>query len=147
MGRSFHIQRRTTGLVEISLRGSLSGYDVAACDNELRAQLALVKPTSLCAVVDLSGVMDYTLEAREALVALQTFLGGKASVTAYIGDSAEQRGLSLWVNHMVHGQVIQRFAELEAALAWLNGDAKPITGVRPLAAARDVRMRQKKIAG
>jgi hypothetical protein len=137
MGRAFYIARKATDLVELALRGDLDSRAIAACESELRAQLMLVQPAGLQALVDLREVVSYTLDARDALVALQRFLGSKASSTAYVGDSAQQRGLSLWVSHMVEGQVVHCFARHADGMGWLKAEPRPVTGVRPLARARN----------
>jgi len=146
MAAGFHIQRKSTGLVTVVLRGGVSGHDVAACESELRAQLTLAQPHSLVALMDLREVTGYSLEARESLVALQNFLGGKAALTAYVGDSAQQRGLSLWVCHVTIHRSVRCFARCGEAVDWLSSDLNPITGVRPLAPA-GARDRGRKKAG
>ena len=132
----FRIARRTAGRLEVELSGDLTEPIVRACEADVRAQLGVTKADAIKASIDLRAVRGYTLEARDGLVSLQRFLGAKASQTAFIANSAEGRGLALWVMHTTEGQVIKTFAHLEEGDAWLLGATGPTTGVRPVAQAQ-----------
>ena len=122
--------------LEIALAGELSAHAVAAAEAEARAQLSAAKPGGVALVVDLRGLGGASLEARDALVALQQALAPKLRQTAYVADTPAGRGLSLWLRHTVQDQVIKAFGGREDALAWLVADAGPTTGVRPVARSR-----------
>jgi hypothetical protein len=133
-GRYVVIRSAADQLV-VELAGELTERTLVNCEAEARVQLSVAKP-SVRVIVDLVEVTGYSLEARDALVALQSQLASKASQTAYVADSAAGRGLALWVSHMSPGQVIKSFARRSDAEAWLAGSAGPTTGVRPVARAR-----------
>jgi hypothetical protein len=145
----FGICRRASDRFEVELKGELSERTLLACEAEVRAQLSVTKAGGLKVLIDLVGVEGYSLEARAVLVALQRFLGGKASQTAFISDSAMGRSLALWVAHMTEGQVIKSFRRCEDASAWLAGSVGPTTGIRPVLRARERRphVRRKRAAG
>jgi hypothetical protein len=146
----FKIVRRAADKLEVELAGDLTEPVVQACEADVRTQLGVTKAAAVKVSIDLCGVAAYTLEARTGLVALQRFLGLKASQTAFVADSAASRGLALWVMHTTEGQVIKTFAHGDDALAWLTGSFGPTTGVRPVMRA-DARKRRpsrgRKIAG
>lgn len=110
---------------------------MVACEAEVRAQLSVTKAGGVKVLIDLVGVAGYSLEARDALVALQRFLGGKASQTAFVADSPSSRSLALWIAHMTEGQVIKSFLQRDQANAWLADNTGPTTGVRPVLRARE----------
>jgi hypothetical protein len=126
----FKIARRTAGRLEVEFAGDLTEPVVRACDADVRAQLSVAKAAAIKASIDLRAIEAYTLDARDGLVALQRFLGTKASQTAFIAGSAASRGLALWVMHTTEGQVIKTFAHPEDAEGWLFGALGPTTGVR-----------------
>jgi len=103
---------------------------------DARAQLSAARPGSVAVLIDLSGLETCSLEARDAIVAMQRALGGKARQTAYVADTATGRGVSLWVRHTVDDQVIKAVASRDDALAWLSAEAGPTTGVRPVVRSR-----------
>ena len=145
----FTIRRWATDQLEVDLHGELSAHTLSACETELRAQLSATKTGTLMVLVDLLRVDNYTLEARDALVGVQRFLGGKASQTAIVAATAAGRGLGLWVTHVVEAQVIKTFADRDVAKAWLAQRSAPTTGVRPLARGRSITplVHTKKVAG
>jgi hypothetical protein len=122
---------------EVELKGELSERTLLACEAEVRTQLSAAKAGGVKALIDLFGVEGYSVEARDVLVTLQRFLGGKASQTAFISDSALGRSLALWVAHMTEGQVIKSFSRHEDSTAWLSGSVGPTTGIRPVLRARE----------
>jgi hypothetical protein len=130
----FVVLRRAADQLTVELAGDLSERTLVTCEAEARAQLSVAKP-GVKVLIDLVGVQGYSLEARDALVALQRHLASKATQTAYVTDSAAGRGLALWVSHMSENQVIKSFARRADAEAWLAGVAGPTTGVRPVARA------------
>jgi ABC-type transporter Mla MlaB component len=144
----FEICRSSADRVELELSGELSESTLLDCEAELRAQLCATKAGGIKVVVDLRRVKGYSLEARMLLVALQRFLGDKASQTAFIAASAAGRSLALWVAHMTEGQVLKSFGRREDAADWLCGSVGPKTGVRPVLRAREHRLasRSKKAA-
>jgi hypothetical protein len=133
----FVILRRAADQLEVELAGELSERTLAACEAEVRTQLSVIKPGCVKVLIDLMVVQDYSLEARDSLVALQRHLGIKAAQTAYIADSPAGRGLALWITHMTQGQVVKAFPRRDDAELWLAGSAGPTTGVRPVAHVRD----------
>jgi hypothetical protein len=145
----FEICRRAADRFEVELTGELGERTLLACEAEVRTQLSAAKSGGIKVLIDLFGVEGYSLEARDVLVGLQRFLGGKASQTAFISDSAVGRSLALWVAHMTGGQVIKSFGRREDATAWLAGSVGPTTGVRPVLRARERRphVRGKKAVG
>jgi hypothetical protein len=150
MGSRFKIVRRSTDRLEIELNGELSENTVRACEAEVRAQLSAAREAALKASIDLRGVTGYTLEARAALVALQRFVGTKATQTAFLAVTAASRGLALWVMHMSENQVIKSFADNDDANAWFAGQVGPTTGVRPVTRAGERKTpssQRNKIAG
>lgn len=130
----FVVLRRAADQLTVELAGELSERTLVTCEGEARAQLSVAKP-GVKVLIDLTGVQGYSLEARDALVALQRHLASKATQTAYVADSAAGRGLALWVSHMSENQVIKSFGRRADAEAWLAGVAGPTTGVRPVARA------------
>jgi len=128
----YAVRRRATA-IEIVLSGVLDSTTVLACEREVRAQLALA-PVGGRALVDLSQVTGYEVDARDHLVSLQRSVGAKASQTAYVAESAEARGLALWVMHSAnHGgpsQIVRPFARAEDAREWLAGEDNMASGVR-----------------
>lgn len=133
----FVVIRSAADQLVVELGGELSERTLVTCEAEARVQLSVAKP-GLKVLVNLVEVRGYSLEARDALVALQSHLGTKAGQTAYVADSAAGRGLALWVSHMSASQVIKSFSRRSDAEAWLAGSAGPTTGVRPVARARDL---------
>jgi hypothetical protein len=148
----FKIARRSAGKLEIEFAGELTDAVVRACDADLRAQLSAAKAAAIKATIDLRDIEAYALEARDALVALQRFLGTKTNQTAFIASTAASRGLALWVMHTTEGQVIKTFAQPDDAEGWLTGALGPTTGVRPVVptdheARRRRPARSRKVAG
>jgi hypothetical protein len=140
----FAIVRRASDHLDIELAGELSERTLVACDAEVCAQLSAAKPGAIRVLIDLAAVETYSIEARDALVALQKHLAGKASQTAFIASSPAGRGLALWASHMTEGQVIKSFAQRADAEGWLLGSPGPTTGVRPVVRARDGERRGRK---
>jgi hypothetical protein len=93
-------------------------------------QLGVAKQGAFRVVVDLQTVVGYSLEARDALVALQRHLGGAASQTAYVTASSAGRALAMWTAHMMPNQVVKNFSNRDDAVGWLIGDVGPVSGVR-----------------
>ena len=145
----FVILRKAADQLDVELAGELNERSLVACEAEVRTQLSVAKPGCVKVLVDLAAAQGYSLEARDALVALQRYLGGKAAQTAYVANSPAGRGLALWVTHMTEGQVIKTFARRDEADGWLAGAAGPTTGVRPVAHVRDGALgrRRKKATG
>jgi hypothetical protein len=132
----YAVVRRASDWLEVSLKGDLDAQVLLACEREVRAQIALAPP-GLRAIVNLSEVRGYHLEAREQLVSMQRCIGAKAAQTAYVAEGAPGRALALWVIHTSQGQVVRSFARAAEAEQWLaeqNGD--PQSGVREV--QRDV---------
>jgi hypothetical protein len=132
----FVILRRAADQLAVELAGDLSEHTLVTCEAEARAQLSVAKP-GVKVLIDLVGVHGYSLEARDALVALQRHLASKAGQTAYVAVTAAGRGLALWVSHMSENQVIKSFSRRDDAEAWLAGIAGPTTGVCPVTRALD----------
>lgn len=128
----FGICRRAVDRFEVELKGELSEQTLLACETEVRTQLSVTKTGGVKVLIDLAGVEGYSLEARDVLVSLQRFLGGRASQTAFISDSALGRSLALWVARMTEGQVIESFSRREDSTVWLSGGVEPATGARPV---------------
>ena len=150
MGASEHrVTRTSAGKLEIALSGELSEKTVAAAEAEARAQISAAKAGTVALIVDLRGMRGASLAARDALVSLQQALAGKLRQSAYVADTAAGRGLSLWIRHTVHDQVVKSFAGHEDAQAWLSAEAGPTTGVRPVARTRRLTPphRTRRIAG
>jgi hypothetical protein len=132
----FAIWRNAADRLELGLWGELAERDLLSCEAEVRAQLSVTKAGGVQVLVDLLDIDGYSLQARDALVALQRFLGAKASQTAFIADSTRGRGLALWISHMTEGQVIESFNRREDATAWLARGVGRVTGLRPQRARR-----------
>ena len=128
----FRIRRNAADRLVVELEGDLDQRIVLDCDAEVRAQLSVAKPGGVKVVIDLLGVVGYSIEARDELVSLQRFLGAKASQTAFVTASTAGRSLALWIAHMTEGQVIKAVSNHEAAVAWFAGASGPTTGVRPV---------------
>jgi hypothetical protein len=128
----YAVRRRATG-IEIVLTGVLDSATVLACEREVRAQLSLA-PVGGRALVDLSQVTGYEVDARDHLVSLQRSVGAKAAHTAYVAESAEARGLALWVMHSANergsSNIVRPFARADDAAEWLSGGADLASGVR-----------------
>jgi hypothetical protein len=133
----FVVLRKAADQLNLELVGELDEPLLRECVAETRAQVIAARPAGVRVLVDLTGVEGYSLEARDALTALQKHLDDKTSQTAYVATSAAGRGLALWVIHMTEAQVIKCFARRADAEAWLGGSAGPSTGVRPVARARE----------
>jgi hypothetical protein len=125
----YAVRRHATECLEVDFEGTLDAATVMACERELRTQLAHA-PNGLRAVVNLIGVSGYQLEARDHLVAMQRFIGSKATQTAYTASSAEARGLGLWVVHSSQSQLVKLFGRAEDASSWLDGVVDAQSGVR-----------------
>jgi len=138
------VTRRATDWLEVNLEGNIDPHVALSCEREVRAQIALA-PLGLRAVVSLSGVTGYQLEAREQLVSLQRCIGAKASQTAYVTDSAPGRALALWVIHTAQGQTIRAFVRAAEAAEWL-GVASDVaqSGVREVRRTRQTVIGRKK---
>jgi len=128
----YGIFRRGTDRLDIELRGELRVEDLSACEAAVRMQLGVAKQGAFKVVVDLQKVVGYSLEARDALVALQRHLGAAASQTAYVTASSAGRALALWTGHMTPDQVVKNFSNRDDAVGWLIGDVGPASGVRPM---------------
>lgn len=133
----FRICRKAADRLEVELAGELAEPSLLACEAEIRAQLSVTKLGGIKVLIDLVGVQGYSLQARDELVALQRFLGSKASQTAFIANSPSSRSLALWIAHMTDGQVIKSFGTREDAAAWFAGNVGPSTGVRPVLRAQE----------
>jgi hypothetical protein len=140
----FRICRKAADRLEVELAGELTERVMVACDAEARTHLSVTKAGGVKVLFDLTCLTGYSLEARDALVALQRFLGGKASQTAFIASTASGRSLALWVAHMTDGQVIKSFSRLEDATTWLSGCLGPTTGVRPVPQTREEKPTRKR---
>lgn len=127
----YGILRRGTDRLDIELRGELRVEDLAACEAAVRMQLGVAKRGTFKVVVDLEKVVGYSLEARDALVALQRHLGGAASQTAYVTASSAGRALAMWTVHMTPNQAVKNFSTRDDAVGWLIGDVGRASGVRP----------------
>jgi hypothetical protein len=131
----YEVSRRATGWLEVSFEGDLTPSIALSCEREVRAQIALAPP-GLRALVSLSAVTGYELEAREQLVSLQRCIGTKAAQTAYVAESVPGRALALWVIHTAQNQLLRSFVRPKEAMAWLGEQADPQSGVREVANAR-----------
>lgn len=131
----YAVLRRASDWLEVTLEGDLDAQMTLACEREVRAQIALA-PSGLRAVVSLSNVAGYHLEAREQLVSMQRCIGAKAAQTAYVAQGAPGRALALWVIHNSLGQLVRSFARTAEAEQWLSEKGSdPQSGVREV---RDV---------
>lgn len=142
LGR-YAVARRATDWLEVTLEGDLDPRITLSCEREVRAQIALA-PSTLRAVVSLSGVTGYQLEAREQLVSLQRCIGAKASQTAYIAESAPGRALALWVIHTAQGQVVRSFSRATEAADWLGLSDPTQSGVREVKNTRRINIGRKR---
>jgi len=144
LGR-YAVVRRATDWLEVTFDGDLDAQTALSCEREVRAQITLA-PSTLRAIVSLSGVTGYQLEAREQLVSLQRCIGAKASQTAYIAESAPGRALALWVIHTAQGQVVRSFSRATEASDWLGVSDPTQSGVREVRKTRPINLRRRKSA-
>jgi len=142
LGR-YAVVRRATDWLEVTLEGDLDAQTTLSCEREVRTQITLA-PSTLRALVSLSGVTGYQLEAREQLVSLQRCIGAKASQTAYIAESAPGRALALWVIHTAQGQVVRSFSRAMEASDWLGVSDPTQSGVREVRRTRPINLRSKR---
>lgn len=145
LGR-YAVHRRATSWLEVTFEGDLTPQIAMSCEREVRAQIALAPP-GLRAIVSLSAVSGYELEAREQLVSVQRCIGAKAAQTAYVAESAPGRALALWVIHTAQNQLVRSFARANEALVWLGEAADPQSGVREVTDPRITNGRRRKRAG
>jgi hypothetical protein len=145
LGR-YAVVRRATDCLEVTLEGDLDPQTALSCEREVRAQIALA-PSTLRAIVSLSGVTGYQLEAREQLVSLQRCIGAKAAQTAYLAESAPGRALALWVIHTSQGQVVRSFSRAAEAADWLGISDPTQSGVREVKSTRRINPRRKSANG
>jgi hypothetical protein len=140
----YAVTRRATDWLEVTFEGDIDPQVALSCEREVRAQIALA-PQGLRAVVSLSGVTGYQLEAREQLVSLQRCIGAKASQTAYVAESAPGRALALWVIHTAQGQTVRSFARAAEAAEWLGPAADVAqSGVREVRRTRQTLIGRKR---
>lgn len=144
LGR-YAVARRATDWLEVTFEGDLDAQITLSCEREVRAQITLA-PSTLRAIVSLSGITGYQLEAREQLVSLQRCIGAKASQTAYIAESAPGRALALWVIHTAQGQVVRSFSRATEAADWLGVSDPTQSGVREARKTRPINIRKRKSA-
>jgi hypothetical protein len=142
----YAVVRRATDCLEVTLEGDLDPQIALSCEREVRAQIALA-PSTLRAIVSLSGVTGYQLEAREQLVSLQRCIGAKAAQTAYLAESAPGRALALWVIHTAQGQVVRSFSRLAEAADWLGISDPTQSGVREVKNTRRINPKRKSANG
>lgn len=142
LGR-YAVVRRATDWLEVTLEGDIDPQIALSCEREVRTQITLA-PSTLRAIVSLSGVTGYQLEAREQLVSLQRCIGAKASQTAYVAESAPGRALALWVIHTAQGQVVRSFARATEATAWLGFGDVAQSGVREVKSTRRINILRKR---
>jgi hypothetical protein len=129
------IRRVSPDRLEVQAVGSLDETRVLEWERELRTQLRHCEPETLGILLSLEAMTDYSLQAREVLVRVQTFLGGKASCTAYVADTPERRALALWVrHHATGGPSVAIYATRELAQRYLDGEHGAISALRPCAA-------------
>lgn len=141
----YAVVRRATDCLEVTLEGDIDPQIALSCERDVRAQIALA-PSSLRAIVSLSGVTGYQLEAREQLVSLQRCIGAKAAQTAYLADSAPGRALALWVIHTAQGQVVRSFSRAAEAADWLGISDPTQSGVREVKNTRRINGGKRKSA-
>lgn len=145
LGR-YAVVRRATDCLEVTLEGDIDPQIALSCEREVRAQIALA-PSTLRAIVSLSGVTGYQLEAREQLVSLQRCIGAKAAQTAYLAESAPGRALALWVIHTAQGQVVRSFSRAAEAADWLGISDPTQSGVREVKNTRRINSKRKSANG
>jgi hypothetical protein len=132
----FHVSRPRHDELCIELREHLDEGTALACERELHTQAALAKDASLDVLWDLRELTGYTLEARNVLVRMQSFLGSKARRTVYVAERAEPRGLALWAVHMASHWHAHLSKDLASARAWLQGAEAADSNVKRLASMR-----------
>lgn len=145
LGR-YAVVRRATDCLEVTLEGDLDPQIALSCEREVRAQIALA-PSTLRAIVSLSGVTGYQLEAREQLVSLQRCIGAKAAQTAYLAESVPGRALALWVIHTAQGQAVRSFSRAAEAADWLGISDPTQSGVREVRNTRRINLKRKSASG
>lgn len=105
--------------VVITLRGDFEEAHATALETALRERLATAPSGALEVVVDIGDLTRCSVEAREALLRVQRYLGGVARRTAYVANRPLFRGIGLWICHHAPDSHARTFPNLATAEVWL----------------------------
>jgi len=129
------IKQAAPNEVRVELFGPLDQKGAEALERELETATSKLPPRSFAVVLNLIGMTDCAMGAREALVRIQVRLRSTASRTAWLDDRPRFRGLALWVMHLAEDGNAKAVATQEQARQWLSSSTSRVLDAQQRAEA------------
>ena len=112
--------RITPALSELRVifEGTLAAPDAQALEKEIDRMVGVMRVRRYNVLMDMTGLIGYTNEARDSLVRIQTVLADVCRRTAYVANRPNIRGMALWIAHLSGDQNVKAVATREQAQHW-----------------------------
>lgn len=133
---AFSIKQLTPTELRVELFGPLDERGAAGLEKELETALTKLQPKAFTVVINSMGMTDCAMNAREALVRIQTRLAKLAARTAWLDDRPRFRGLALWVMHLAEDGNAKALSTMEQVRAWLMSSVDRVQDAQLRAEAR-----------
>lgn len=104
--------------LRVEFDGSFSDSDAADLERELQRMVSVMPVGRYNVLMDMMGMTNYSISARDVLVRVQKSFAEFAKRTAYVANRPNILGMALWVAHLSGDQNAKALASHDQVKEW-----------------------------